>query len=314
MIEFLGLDRSSEVKSVLESYLVTLEEGRKPPPSFINQVLNAWENQQIEIYAKLDTDNQILGIAVLGLISNRISIICIAKAANALDEGQIEAIQTDLFATGFNRLKTTGEWVLTNDALEGSLREYAMELGFRGFERAFMQITRDELETIDNPALNNDRSFVPFEGSMKGDIGELIFRGTAGSIDVDVFPEFFSTEEYALKLVKDTIANRYGEFRSPKDSWVLKKGDILVGVCLITIRGSYGYIPDICIDPNLRRKGLGRALLVHALKQLMEKHSELEGVHLDVTLENPAKHLYDSLGFKELRRYEVLNWLKKWYS
>ncbi|MFW9912818.1 MAG: GNAT family N-acetyltransferase [Candidatus Thorarchaeota archaeon] len=311
MIELLGLDRWTEVKSVLEDYLVTLEESRRPPPSFIDQMFNLWENQRIKIYAKLDTDNQILGITVLGLESNRISIICMAKAADALDEGEIEVIQADLFATGFNRLKTTGDWILTDGALEGSLREYAMELGFRGFERAFMQVTRDELETIDNPSLNNDMSFVPLEESMKAAIGELIFRGTAGSIDVDVFPMFFSTEEYALKLVQDTIENRFGEFRSRDDSRVLKKDDILVGVCLITIRGSYGYIPDICIDSSMRRMGLGRALLIHTLKRLMEKYSDLDGVCLDVTLENPAKHLYDSLGFKEQRRYEVLNWFKK---
>jgi ribosomal protein S18 acetylase RimI-like enzyme len=83
---------------------------------------------------------------------------------------------------------------------------------------------------------------------------------------------------------------------------------------LITIQGNYAYIPDICIDPNIRRKGLGRALLVDTLKRLIEKYSELDGVRLDVTLENPAKHLYDSLGFKELRRYEVLNWLSRWRS
>jgi ribosomal protein S18 acetylase RimI-like enzyme len=311
MIELLRLDRWNDVKSVLEGYLVTLEDGQRPPPSFIDQMFNLWENKRIEIYAKLDTDNQILGIAVLGLVSNRISIICMAKAANALDEVQIEAIQKDLFETGFNRLKTTGDWVLTNGALEGGLCEYAMELGFRGFERAFMQVARNELETIDNPASSNDVSFLPFEESMKEAIGDLIFRGTAGSIDVDVFPTFFSTEEYTLKFVQDTIENQFGEFRSPDDSRVLKRGDTLIGVCLITIRGSYGYIPDICIDPSLRRKGLGRALLIHTLKRLMEKHHDLDGVCLDVTLENPAKYLYDSLGFKEKRRYEVLNWLKK---
>ncbi|MFW9966783.1 MAG: GNAT family N-acetyltransferase, partial [Candidatus Thorarchaeota archaeon] len=190
----------------------------------------------------------------------------------------------------------------------------AIELGFRGFKRASMQITRDILENIDEPKLRRGFSILPFDEGMKETLGRLIFRGTSGSVDVDVFPMFFGTEKHAIELIENTIDNRFGEFRSTEDSRVLKKGHTLVGICLITVRGNYAYIPDICIDPSIRRKGLGRALLVHTLKRLIEKYSDLDGVKLDVTLENPAKHLYDSLGFKELRRYEVLNWLSKWHS
>jgi ribosomal protein S18 acetylase RimI-like enzyme len=312
MIEQIGLDRCNEVRLILGDYLNTLDESQRPPPTLIEQVIDHWENQRIEVYAKIDTDNQILGIAILGLVSNRISMICMAEAAQTLDEPQIVSIQIELFEAGYKRLKTTGDFILSGGPLADSIREHALSLGFRGFERASMEASREVLESLDDPTLTQDLSFIPFDESMKGTLGELIYRGNVGSVDVDVFPLFFGTEEHALKLIEDTIDNQFGEFKSPDDSRVLKKGDSLVGVCLISIRGSFAYIPDICIEPSLRRKGLGRALLVHTLKRLMRTYSDLDGVGLDVTLENPAKHLYDSLGFKEQRRYEILNWMKKW--
>ncbi|MFX0053764.1 MAG: GNAT family N-acetyltransferase [Promethearchaeota archaeon] len=314
MIEPLELDRRDDVRSVLEEYLASLDENRKPPPTFIDQVIENWNSREIEIIAKLDAENQILGIVVLGLVSNSISIIFMTEAAQALDKYLVQDIQKELLEAGLNRLKTTGDWIQTSGTLEGSLREHAKGLGFRGFERTSMEISRDVLERINDSPLSDDFSLLPFEEEMKETLGNLILRGHAGSIDLDVFPMFFSTEELAIKLIEDTIENRYGEFRRPDDSRVLLQADTLIGVCLITIRGNYGYIPDICIDPDLRRMGLGRTLLIHTLKRLMASYTDLDGVRLDVTLENPAKHLYDSIGFKELRRYEVLNWLKKWYS
>ncbi len=312
MIEQIGLDRCNEVRLILEDYLDTLDESQRPPSTLIDQVIDHWENQRIEVYAKIDTDNQILGIAVLGLVSNRISIISMAKAAETLDEPQIVSIQIELFQAGYKRLKTTGDSILTGGPLGESLREHALSLGFRGFERTSMEACREVLESLDDPTLTKDLSFIPFDESMKGTLSELIYRGNVGSVDVDVFPLFSGTEEHALKLIEDTIGNQFGEFKSPDDSRILKIGDSLVGVCLITIRGRFAYIPDVCIEPTLRRKGLGRALLVHTLKRLMKTYSDLDGVGLDVTIENPAKHLYDSLGFKEQRRYEILNWMKKW--
>jgi len=314
MIDLMEFDRCNDVRSVLEYYLTTLEEDQKPPPSFIDQAIENWKNQRIEIYAKLNQEGQILGIAVLGLVSNSISIICLAEAAHSLDKFEVEVIVKELFEAGYNRFKTSGEWITASGELEGDLQGHAIALGFRGFERASMVIGREILESIADPFLSPDYSFLPFDESMKEALGNLIFKGHVESVDVNVFPMFFSTRELALRLVENTIENRFGEFRSPKDSRILMKGDVLAGVCLITIRGNYAYIPDICIDPDLRRKGLGRALLVHTLKRLMTNHSDLDGVSLDVTLDNPAKHLYDSLGFKEQRRYKVLNWLRRWHN
>lgn len=60
------------------------------------------------------------------------------------------------------------------------------------------------------------------------------------------------------------------------------------------------YIPNVCIDNNLRGKKIGSRLLGYYISQ-MEK-AGFEKFALDCLLHNlPAKNLYHSLGFKEMK-------------
>lgn len=70
----------------------------------------------------------------------------------------------------------------------------------------------------------------------------------------------------------------------------------LVGACVMQKTGMKGYIPEnvllfVSIDPELRGRGLGRALIEKCL-------AECKGdVKLHVEYDNPAKRLYERIGF-----------------
>ena len=73
--------------------------------------------------------------------------------------------------------------------------------------------------------------------------------------------------------------------------------EVLAGALLMLRTGMSGYIPDnllvfVTINPELRGRGIGRRLIERSI-------SECDGgVKLHVDFDNPAKRLYERLGFE----------------
>lgn len=73
-------------------------------------------------------------------------------------------------------------------------------------------------------------------------------------------------------------------------------GSKLVGLVVMNSTGMSGYIPEnilvyVAVDPEYRGQGIGRKLIEKAL-------NEAEGdVKLHVEYDNPAKRLYERIGF-----------------
>ncbi len=116
--------------------------------------------------------------------------------------------------------------------------------------------------------------------------------------------QFGDEHKYILKCINFAIddVNRFGGFVITS-----KDGDKMTGAVVVNKTKMGGYIPDnilvyIAVHKDYRGKGLG--------KILMEKAFELaEGdIKLHVEPENPAKYLYQKLGFTskylEMRRTE----------
>lgn len=77
---------------------------------------------------------------------------------------------------------------------------------------------------------------------------------------------------------------------------VASEGEKIVGVVIVNQTGMAGYIPEnilvyIAVDRNQRGKGVGKSLMNEAIEKA-------EGnIALHVEPENPAKFLYEKLGF-----------------
>lgn len=60
---------------------------------------------------------------------------------------------------------------------------------------------------------------------------------------------------------------------------------------------------SIIVKEDMRGKGVGKGLMEHLMKHAKEKF-KIEILHLEVYDGNPAKHLYERLGFKEFGRQD----------
>lgn len=117
---------------------------------------------------------------------------------------------------------------------------------------------------------------------------------------------------YTNDMIADFLYQHLDEFGDPKEDilacldYLFQRGGFItigieddestVGIVIINETGMKGYIPEnilvyIAVDNTYRGKGYGRQLMETAL-------NEAEGdVALHVEPENPARHLYQNLGF-----------------
>jgi len=77
---------------------------------------------------------------------------------------------------------------------------------------------------------------------------------------------------------------------------VLMKGDILAGALVMLDTGMKGFIPEqillfVSVSPDMRGLGIGRRIIEKSLKECNGE------VKLHVEYDNPAKRLYERIGF-----------------
>ena len=81
-------------------------------------------------------------------------------------------------------------------------------------------------------------------------------------------------------------------------------GRIVGYVSAVIRRSGYGHIVSICVDPDYRRRGVGRALMLEVERRLREIFSVCN-VRLEVRISNyPAINLYRSLGYRAVEVIE----------
>jgi ribosomal protein S18 acetylase RimI-like enzyme len=300
MISQLARDNLDDISDLIETLTQSFPPESIPPRPLLDLIKEAVEKGNAEVYVSKSNGKKASGFVSLGLVSNSISLLY----------SKCEDEKKELFRSAFEKLKEKrkpirlgGPWITDN------LSDYAISLGFRKFDRKFMIADRESIEANVQKELPEGYSIALYSDELEDPTADLMFRANENNVDVLVFPEFFGSLELCRRLIENTKNNRYGQWKDDI-SKVLRYNDRIIGICLLTLRGDYGYIPDIAIDPEFRRKGFGRILLLKSLKDLLETEEELKGISLDVTIENPARYLYESLGFKDVRNYSMYTWLE----
>lgn len=80
---------------------------------------------------------------------------------------------------------------------------------------------------------------------------------------------------------------------------VYLQGDSCIGYAVMSVFAGEAQILNICIDPEMQGRGLGRRLLQHLIAEAGRK--EADTLFLEVRVSNRAAFaLYDSAGFNEV--------------
>ena len=127
----------------------------------------------------------------------------------------------------------------------------------------------------------------------------VIYHGYFAEIDGYLFPDISAVCSDA-DLFKEFIGN----------SAIYLPASVLARVqgypsgCILSLHGetrSNGLIGVVAVVPGMRRRGIGRAMILNVLRKFQEMR--YEQVSLAVTVENtPAHALYCALGFQEANR------------
>jgi len=81
----------------------------------------------------------------------------------------------------------------------------------------------------------------------------------------------------------------------PQGCWLAEEEGYPIGICIATSYGSSGFIGELIVRPGARGRGVGAALLNHAVGGL--KSNGVETVYLDGVIK--AVELYERNGFRK---------------
>lgn len=128
------------------------------------------------------------------------------------------------------------------------------------------------------------------------DLMSVIYQGYFSEIDGYLFPDI-SAVCSDVDLFREFISNNSINLSAS----VLARMQGYPSGCVISLVGELrrnGLIGVVAVVPGMRRRGIGRAMLLHVMRRFQESH--FGTASLAVTVENaPALTLYRSLGFQE---------------
>jgi GNAT superfamily N-acetyltransferase len=122
-------------------------------------------------------------------------------------------------------------------------------------------------------------------------LGLLAYAAYRGSVDDNGEDEPWHVADLTAALVGE-----YGRFMEPV-SQAVPDGDRLVAAVIFTWWDDLPLLAFCLTHPDRQGQGLATRLVTHAARELAaEGH---EAMHLAVTAANPARALYERLGFRE---------------
>jgi mycothiol synthase len=151
---------------------------------------------------------------------------------------------------------------------------------------------------------------------MEIDLGDDVAEPRAiGGIEIR--PLDAGQEEVAYDVHQETFEDSWDHVREPYDEWrhylvdtetfdpslwfVAWDGDDPAGIALCRARGDLGWVGVLGVRRAWRRRGVGRALLLHALQQFRSRGLPRGGLGVDAESLTGAHELYASAGMRVMR-------------
>lgn len=181
--------------------------------------------------------------------------------------------------------------------------------GFRSFPRLFMykQIPPGQPRARKPPGAPPAVELRTWQDSYFEPMAELIVAAYRGHPDSQINDQY-SQDSGALRFLKNiVIFPGCGVFQLESSLVAVEAGGsqrLLGAVLTSQVAPGIAHVTQLCVGPEWRRQGLGRALMETALERLAARG--YRGVSLTVTAENePAVRLYRQLGFDLLKGFSA---------
>jgi ribosomal protein S18 acetylase RimI-like enzyme len=147
---------------------------------------------------------------------------------------------------------------------------------------------------------------------LEEEVAQLLYRAYRGHMDADINDQYRMPGKARVYLSNMIRYPACGGFSSEASYLVSDKRDgRLVGAVLASMsdveEGKVGHVSQLCVEPGVRKAGLGRFLMHAALAKFCECSCEYST--LTVTTANKgAARLYQSLGYVERARLAAYVW------
>ena len=319
MIKQITQDNFDDLNDIIEDFNHFLHEKYNQPESLLKEQLQgALANNTREILAiYYQQDKHVTGMALLNTSEGCIDLFFVPNAYEGQNDviSEVQNIEKTLFNAAFTHLRTNCSVISIGREFSDNLVRYMVnEVGFKVFERAQMAIEQEAVRALSEPELSSEYTFSSWSKEMKPSLVELLHQSHYNedvSVDSELHHQFLGIEG-TKRLIGEIVDNNYGQFKDQLTR-VLKFNNEYIGVCFLTVYHQHiGYIPEFSLLPAYRGKGLGKALLVHSLKQFFIQEPNSMKICLAVTLRNStAKNLYDSVGFQDERTFSEYIWKQK---
>lgn len=192
---------------------------------------------------------------------------------------------------------------------DGALTGPFLSRGFRAYPRLFMGCALPVTATSAETRLSAGLRLVPWNDIYYQPAGELIHRAYRGHIDSQINDQY-RTVDGSLRFLHNIVRFPGCGLFDAANSWLLRDEHtgVVQGVLLSScVRPDVGHITQLCVAPELRGLGLGRALLHRCMAEFVRR--DFRGISLTVTAGNAeACKLYTDYGFTTLHRFDAMVW------
>ncbi len=302
MVREIQTEELGDVVHLIQKYVQHVDDSFTTLDNQMKWYRSGLSKGTLRILAEYSSNDEAIGFLVHGTQSNRTAVIF----AN-----QDFEVEKNLFDEVFKIYSVGAPFLIFESGyptpwISNELSEYAQKLGFSKYDRRYMRLEdKHQLLPIDLPTELQIKSY---SDSMIEEVSRLVYRSINGTVDQELFPYVYGTYEFTEKFHKQVVR---GDFGAHKDSysWVLEKNAEYVGSCfMILMKADTGGVMHLAIAPEHRQMGLGRILLTHSLINLFKIEPSITKIDLAVTTDNPAKILYESVGFKKVNDSSTYVW------
>lgn len=138
-------------------------------------------------------------------------------------------------------------------------------------------------------------SFALWERSQLDEITHFVVASNRGTSEERLMPGMDQFEGMR-DIFRDVLHGKWGPVDYQASSLVVDTAGTMVGMILISLTPDHvGFVIDVNVDRAHRRRGIARAMMNRAI-EILAAHGA-EEVQLGVTTANPARLLYEDLGF-----------------